>query len=337
MILTVAGALLPAFAFAQTSVTVYGRLDVSIDHEKTQGRSSLTEQADNASRLGFKGVEDLGSGFKAVFGAEYGFDAGTGAFSTATNPFRNTYVGFTGGFGAVAFGRLDSANPTGSPLYSQVTKNVDFVVHDAGATAIGTSVLRARNRVSNAFGYMSPTYGGFNVRARYYLSGAAPAAIPGVAQEDDMKQFDIGLNYEQGPFTAGIGYGKDSKSAGFLANDFKNKWQAVASYDFGFINTYGFYGHDNHHVTTPTRRSSVDYWLVGVSAPFGGNNRVIANYMQKDVQSDRNGKLKRLQFGVSHGMSKRTSLYALADVQDPNSNVANNKIRVVSAGIQHNF
>lgn len=338
LILAAAGALSPALSHAQTNVTVYGRLDLSLDHTKVQGAGGLREQNDNASRLGFRGVEDLGNGLKAVFGIEYGFDADTGSFASAANPLRNSYVGLTGGFGAVAMGRLDSSNPTGSPLYSQVTKNIDVVAHDSGAAAIGTSVLRARNRVSNAFGYMSPTFNGFNVRARYYQSGAAPAAIAGVVAEDDMKHFDLGLNYEQGPFAAGIGYGKDSKSPTLLANDFKHKWQAVASYDFGFVNTYGFYGRDNHHVTTPaTRRSKVDYWLLGASVPFGGNNRFIANYMQKDVQSDRNGELKRIQAGVTHKLSKRTMAYALVDRQDPNDNVANNTVRVFSVGVQHNF
>lgn len=332
-----AGALIPVIAHAQNNVTVYGRIDLSLDHAKVQGSSGLTSMEDNASRLGFRGVEDLGGGLKAVFGAEFGFSADTGEFASATNPFRNTYVGLTGGFGALAMGRLDSSNPTGSPLYSQVTKNIDAVVHDAGATAIGTSVLRARNRVSNAIGYMSPTFSGFNVRARYYMSGDAPRAIAGVAQEDDMKQFDLGLNYENGPFTAGIGYGRDSKSGGYLANDFKNKWQVVGAYDFGVVNTYAFYGRDNHHTVAATRRDSVDYWLLGASAPFGGKNRVIANYMEKDVQSDVNGKLKRFQFGVTHQLSKRTTLYALADRNDPNNNVANNTVRVISTGIQHNF
>ena len=170
-----------------SAVMVYGRIDVSLDRVEKDGAPQENAMVDNASRLGFRGTEDLGGGLKAAFGIEYGFQVDTGAFASAAAPLRNAYVGLAGPFGALALGRLDSANPTGSPLYSQDLKAADTVVHDAGATAFGTDVLNARNRVSNAIGYMSPGFSGVTVRARAYLAGPA-------ASEDDGQKLDIGVN-----------------------------------------------------------------------------------------------------------------------------------------------
>ncbi len=336
LILAAVSALAPAFAQAQSSVSVYGVIDTSIDRIDDGTRTS-TQLVSNASRLGFRGAEDLGSGYKALFGIEAGLNVDTGAFSSSTNHFRNSFVALTGPFGAVALGRLDSANPTGSPLYSQRSKHLDAVIHDAGATAFGTEFLNLRNRVSNAIGYMSPTFGGFNMRARYWQTGPeTPTGTgPGVTREQDFKHLDVGLNYESGPFGVGSGLGKDSKRGGLLANDFKDKWHIVGSYDFKVVKAYGIYGRDRYE-GRPTTRSDVDFWMIGASAPVG-SGEITANYMRRDVQRDRTGEASKFQIGYGHSLSKRTTLYAIFDRQDDNSNVGNDETRVVSLGIQHKF
>lgn len=324
----------PLAAHAQSNATVYGRIDLSVDATKT-GPNSRTQVRDNASRLGFRGTEDLGGGLKAAFGLEMGISADTGA--TTTPSFRNSYVGLTGSFGAVALGRLDSANPTKSPIYSLITAHTNAVIHDAGATAIGTRVLNARNRTSNSIGYASPAMGGATFMARYYFNGnglAETAAGP-VRSESDVKQLDLGVNYKVGALGLGVGYGQDSKHGGLLANDFSKKWTLVAGYDFGKAKAYGVYGRDNYN-NTATTRNDVNFWLLGASVGIG-QGKLIANYMEREVQSDRNGTLKKFQIGYGYKLSKRSTLYALTDRDDPNSNRANDVIRNFSVGIQHNF
>lgn len=337
MVMAIAGALAPALAQAQTNVTIYGRLDTSIDRID-DGTSTLSQVANNASRLGFKGVEDLGGGLKAAFGAELGFNSDNGALSSSVNAFRNTYVGLIGNFGAMAIGRLDSANPTGSPLYTQIVRNIPFVAHDAGVTAIGTNPLRGRNRVSNAIGYKSPEFAGFIARARYYQQGPETATGTGlgVIKEDDFKSIDLGLDYANGPLTAGIGYGQDKKRGGYLTNDFKNKWQAMAAYDFKFARFSAFYGRDNHNGTATTR-DTVNYWLVGARIPVGPADAILGNYMQREVQADRSGTEKRYQIGYHHVLSKRTTLYVAYDNDNPNNNAGVGTIRALTMGVQHNF
>ena len=334
-------AVLPIGAQAQSNVTIYGRIDLGIDWTgSNKNRTSGVAMRDNTSRFGFKGGEDLGSGYKALFGAEWGFSAdefdpkATTADKAAINQVRNTYVGLSGGFGAFAMGRLDSSNPTKSPIYSLLTSNVSFVAHDAGAPAIGTKVLNARNRTSNSIGYITPTFGGATLMGRYSFN-ADMAKLPAGQSEGDFRQADLGLDYKNGPLGLGVGYSFDRKTDGLVANDFKDKVVGFASYDFGLLRLSGAYGRDSY-VETLTSREDVDYWLVGVTAPVGPG-KFVMNYMERDVQKDLNGVLKKFQFGYDYQLSKRTKLFALYDNEDPNSNVSDDSVKTVSVGIQHNF
>lgn len=329
---------IPLAAAAQGSVTIYGRLDTSLESSKT-GTHTQTVVRDNASRLGFRGTENLGGGLNAVFGLEMGLASDTGVLTTPA--YRNSYVGLTGGFGAIATGRLDSVNPTGSPIYSLVTRHTEFVVHDAGATAIGTAVLNSRNRESNAIGYISPKFGDVVFRARYYMNGEGVAEVPAgpVRSESDIKQTDLSLSYGEGkgPLGLGVAYGQDKRSGGATLNTFKDKWMLVGSYDFGVVKAWAIVGRDNYQ-GGPTTRSTVNIRLVGASVKVGSSaSKVVANYMTRDVQSDPNGTLKKFQVGYDHPLSRRTRVYAFFDRQDPNSRRPNDTIRSVGAGIQHNF
>lgn len=318
-----------AMAQGAQGVQVYGQVRMTVNSIDAGSAGERKELRDTASRLGFRGSEDLGGGLGALFGLEMGVDADTGA-STAP-AFRNSYVALRAGWGTVALGRLDSANPTGSPLYSQVTAITSFAPNDAGATAIGTSILNARNRTSNSIGYMTPNWGGFDARARYYLRGA-PAAPDA---ENGAKSLDLGLNYSRGPLSAGIGFAKDSRPGGLLANEFSRKWQAGLRYDFGAFEPYALAGRDTFQ-NTATTRHHVDYWIVG--ARYSQNaHAVVLNLLQRDVQASPAGTRKRVQLAYIHSLSKRTELQAFYDRDGIDSSKSNVAVRAIGAGIRHNF
>src|SRR5688572_8398855 len=72
-------------ANAQSTTTLYGLIDAGFEHVDNIGaaKASVTRQTNVTgtfgSRLGFRGVEDLGGGLKGVFNLEMGFDPGSGA------------------------------------------------------------------------------------------------------------------------------------------------------------------------------------------------------------------------------------------------------------------
>ncbi len=340
------GSALPLSAWAQDrSTEIYGRIDLSVDSVDAGKNSNVgygsagnrvTRMTDNTSRLGFRGAEALPGGMQALWGLEYGFNADDGSF--VSPPMRYAFVGLKGGWGVFNLGRLDSSVPTGSPIYSQAARAVRWIVHDAGATAIGTRVLNGSNRVSNAMTYRSPSIANFEFSSRLVFAGPdAPSTTnPSLRGEGDLRQYQFAVDYVAAALRLGIGHGFDDKRGGFVNNDFKNKWQAVASYDFGVIRPYALYGRDKYQ-NTATTRAAVNYWLVGATAPLGGNFRTTLNYMARDVQTDRAGVLKKIQGDISYSLSKRSTIYLYADRDTTNSNRADSRATAIGLGMLHQF
>ena len=314
---------------AQDSVSTYGEIRLTVNQIKTGSSIKVTEMRDNASRLGFRGTEDLGGGMQALFGLEFGFSADSGAFGAP--PLRNSYVALRGGWGTLALGRLDSANPTGSPLYSQVTKLGSFAPNDAGATAISAAMLNSRNRTSDSIGYASPTFGGASVRARTYLRGAGTAA----EGEDAAKSVDLGFNYESGSLSAAVGWGRDTRRDGLKVNEFDNKWQAGLNYKFNPFDVYFLGGTDRYSNTATTRRN-VGYSLLGGSYR-DGPHKVVLNVIRRDVQASLGGVRNRHQMSYQYYLSKRTELQFFYDNDGIDSSKSNVRVRAIGIGTRHNF
>jgi predicted porin len=310
------------------SVTIYGRLALTVNQIDTGGVTKLRELRDNASRLGFRGVEDLGGGLRASFGLEMGLSADAG---TLTEPsFRNSYVALGGGWGTVALGRLDSANPTGSPLYSQIIDITHFAPNDAGATATSTSMQNARNRTSNSFGYASPRWGGFGLRARLYYRGTSTEA------ENAARSLDLGLNYQVGALKFALGFAKDERKGGLANNEFDDKWQAGVNVAvFKGLELYALGGVDRFR-NTSTRRRDVQYWIVG-SAYTQGQHKLVFNLMEREVQSSLTGERKRIQLSYQYFLSRRTDLQAFYDRDGIDSSRNNVRVRAIGLGMRHNF
>ena len=102
----------PAFA-ATSNVDIYGVLNMSVNYvdQDVSGTQNSVNVTSSASRIGFKGAEDLGGGLAAIWQIETGFNAdepnSTGSSSGQLGN-RNTFVGLKGGFGTVLAGNHDT-------------------------------------------------------------------------------------------------------------------------------------------------------------------------------------------------------------------------------------
>lgn len=110
-------------AFAQSTFTIYGNADVSLDNiHKTAGVSTIqgvpcsacvkstitrvSPSATSQTSFGFKGTEDMGGGMAASFVLEGQLSHDTGALSQDGRIFgRQSYVGLTTPYGEVRLGR----------------------------------------------------------------------------------------------------------------------------------------------------------------------------------------------------------------------------------------
>lgn len=318
-----------AWPAAAQQVQIGGQIRQSANRVQKGSAPALYELRDNASRLSFRGSEDLGGGLRALFGLEMGYAADTG--EQADPLYRHSYVALAGAWGSVALGRLDSGNPTGSPLYSQVTAITSFAANDAGATAIGTSMLNARNRTSNAIGYRSPSFGGAELMARAYLRGAGTQD----EAEDDARSLDLGVLYRSEALVAGLGVAKDDRAGGLKPNEFDTKWQAGARLAIGSIEPYLLLGQERYEATAATRRQ-VRYALLGAEWRHGAHTLVL-NLMRRDVQASPAGVRRRAQAAWMVALSKRTELQVFADSDGVDSSRPDVRVRAIGAGIKHLF
>lgn len=158
----------PAAAFAQTSVTLYGRIDGGVEYlnhiAKPNGGSGTRWSAESGdwgtSMFGLKGVEDLGGGLSTVFNLETAFQVMNGQTGGGRMWSRRAYVGLKSN----TWGQLQA----GRNLFidSDGVWEFDPFVQQAFSSA---SLVRGRNwqQTSNNIEYHSPVIGGFDVQAQY--------------------------------------------------------------------------------------------------------------------------------------------------------------------------
>ncbi|AJW98909.1 porin [Burkholderia gladioli] len=155
-------------AQAQSSVTLYGRLDAGLEYLNggQAGHTIRAESGDWGTSLwGIKGVEDLGGGYKVLFHLEGAFNTMTGGLgSSGTIWDRFATVGISNdAYGTLLLGReLAIANGVW---------DFDPFGQSNWSTA---SLVRGRNwnKTSNNISYQSPNIYGFDAYGQYALSNA---------------------------------------------------------------------------------------------------------------------------------------------------------------------
>ncbi len=288
-------------AMAQSSVTMFGIVDVGVGHVSASNSvSGVTQSGNSSSRLGFRGVEDLGGGLKAGFWLEGAIspDTGTGAGANNAGPgfafSRRSTLSLAGNFGEVRLGRELAAGydkPTSYDPFGQV-----------GLAALqGWQVVR----VSNGISYRTPAnLGGFFGVAHYGFGENAGNNSAG-------RYVGLAGGYENGPLSVTLA--ADQTKAGALNNGygssfkFDNKtWSLGASYDFGVAKPIFVY-HSEKGGNYATADTKLNIYMLAVTAPVGPG-RLIASYARydwKDSSNDSNG----LNLGYVYDLSKRTAIY----------------------------
>ena len=316
-------------AFAQSSnVQIYGVVDYgyTIRHDRNQAAKdagiSKTNSAFNSgqaagSRIGFKGVEDLGNGLKAVFVLERGFALDTGSdINTGDNVSgfnRQAYVGLSGSYGTVVGGLVYTPYYT---LVSGLDPFADGTVGTYHNVKGDINGLFNPVRVNNTVAYVSPSWSGFNFTAAYSNNALADDSATRNAANDNV--YALAGNYVAPDWNAGLSYhyiaaGKEAGVARGLkgvhnitlggAYDFKAvKVSAFVSYDKANAKTEGFF---------PNNKKSLSQtnFMLGAVAPFG-KHAVKGSVNYSYNSKNQYGKAWQFAVGYDYNFSKRTNFYA---------------------------
>ncbi|HBK43466.1 MULTISPECIES: porin [unclassified Polynucleobacter] len=172
-------------AQAQSSVTVYGILDVgyvggnakstAAGKNSAETVSLVGQSAETSSRLGFKGTEDLGGGTSAFFTFETGLSPNSSTVSTWNN--RQAFVGLKkNGLGAAMIGTQytpihTAIGKTSAGQYNNIVGDVIYP-QSSGLNAANASNANQNNigytiRSNNMLKLESDTFAGFKGTAFY--------------------------------------------------------------------------------------------------------------------------------------------------------------------------
>lgn len=315
-LIALAAVAVSGLAMAQSSVTLYGVADIAVGNGAPGGGEKKTGAFTNGalnsatSRIGFRGVEDLGNGLKVSFQLEQAVNLADG--STASKTFaRQAWVGLSGGFGALRAGRQLTPTYEGIATW-EITGAANYAISDQVFGYGGGS------RDDALIKYTSPSFGGFKVVAGYvfednYTTGS------------DGGHYDLALIYANGPLGAAITY----NGAEVNGVDEDNASLGL-SYDFGGFKVAGSYQYNDYR--------NLKGYTLGASLPLGAF-RIAADvgYAER-----RDSDVDGVDFVLSatYALSKRTSLYGVyyrADEDGPRFGSHFGEENNFSIGLRHNF
>ena len=286
-------------AFAQSSVTIYGKLDQGYARSIGAEKFELKQAA--GSRIGFRGTEDLGGGLKANFQIEHRFTPDDG-MSGSTFWAGRSIVGLSGGFGRIDLGRDYTA-----AFWTSLAGDVfgwDGVANNATATRAGGATAV---RFANGITYTSPSFSGLTLRAN-----------ASVKEGTDVKSgTSLQIGYANGPLSATLATETtpaDLKYTGF-----------GAAYNMGVASV-------NALIAKSETAAGVegDSMVLGLVVPMGAMT-LKASYATLEVNNVKT--VQQLGLGMRYALSKRTDIYS----SYANNSKAAARKNGFEIGVQHNF
>jgi predicted porin len=363
--LAVAGAVSAPAAFAATSnVDIYGVLNLSVNVFSDQFNGTTNPDgtiavnggediqiSSTASRIGFKGAEDLGGGLTAIWQIESGInvDEQNGGFAS-----RNSFVGLKGGWGTALIGNHDTP-------FKLVGRAVDLfgdTVADSrnllggAATSFtlgGETVEFATSdvRADNVIAYISPSWTGFSFAAMYstdpFSSGNA------TPDKQDSSLYSLNATYINGPFYLGGAF-SDGDALENVGQD--TNWRLAGGLTFGGFKVVGQYDmYEDDSSASNSIGGDYEAWMVGGSFTMGAFV-FKGNYIEGEIDNCSDCDGEQWALGADYNLSKRTTIYALyaagqntalgwgagaSDINIPDFAGNNEDISAFSLGVKHSF
>jgi len=336
-IVAVSALLASGAVFAQSSVTLYGIADMNIGSQKSAATGERTTRVGSGgiyeSRFGLKGSEDMGNGLKANFQLEQGFSMTNGAVTPGQAFSRQSWVGLSGGFGAIKAGKAWSAFDEIAGA-SQAAKNSMFAPNAGGVWLTGSY----KDNPNNGLYYETPTFGGVSGAVSYGLGDGGEGSVASMF-----------VKYASGPVYAGLALQNEK---GTDASEAIKYTRVNGSYDLGVAKLLASYGR------VASGDKATKEWQLGANVPVGAAWMISGgvarssggitgyspadNYIGKVVNVTAPGAadVERTGYGIAafYTLSKRTQLYGGFQAHTTKvPGAADADGNVVAVGVLHQF
>jgi general bacterial porin, GBP family len=316
-------------AAAQSSVTLYGVVDVFGQYLNNGGKASFSERSggNTGSLFGLKGSEDLGGGLKAVFAVENGFNVNNGTFFADTTAmfYRQSWVGMTHEkYGSLTFGR--QYQPSFWIVYPADPFRADEALAPAASAVLTAdrNTLSTQNmtgRTSNSMFYQSPVVGGFKLYAMYGFAATVTQPVP----QTTGNMLDVAMSYTGYGFYAGVGYQNMHPGTATIATlpaalnlVSTEHFTGALAYRIGIVNLQALYLYnrpkDPSAGSLAARLGTAHpYSLASIGATIQATPAdVVEIALQERNARGVHDNTPAIQVGYDHSLSKRTTIYARA-------------------------
>ena len=233
-------------ASAQSSVTLYGLVDIGYGAHQTKSRdgsasiksSGVMDGANAGNRIGFRGTEDLGGGLKANFVVEQGISPTNGTlFGVRAGATGHQVDGFSATPGGTALSGSAGSYTIATNRQSYLglssatlgTVNIGYqytILYELGTLSgynIGSEGMPGADKAhilgqsslggtrGNAISYTSPAFSGFTVRAQYGANAGRESVESSATGTngltvDNNRRFAAMVQYANGPLSVAGAY-----------------------------------------------------------------------------------------------------------------------------------
>jgi predicted porin len=340
-----------AGAQAQSSVEVFGILDIGYGIQKDENQNGtlnrkttgLKDGALYGNRLGFRGTEDLGGGTSAKFWLEAGISPSTGsllnerdaasghvAASRTQQTTRQAWAGLADQkLGEVRIGWQNTLT------YDLTSQRHALSIYPETRGGEGHNHVSVATRAAGAT-YFSPLINNVELAVQWAKAtdeNATNVATYGGDVGYEANVLGLGATYKAGALKAGVAYWKlkqtgTSPTPGastspmgystvtlstFTTERDSHGTMLAASYDFGAFTVAGNYGKGESQASTTGAVSDKKQYEIGVKVPVGKFD-LIASYAKAETENAAGAKtadIKHKGVGAIYNLSKRTQAYAL--------------------------
>jgi predicted porin len=372
-------------AQAQSSVTVYGLIDAGVgtsDIKYATGGVNQTKQnflgglnsttgtgMEAGSRLGFRGVEDLGGGMTAGFVLETGVNYATGQNATAAPAAETTaQMATTAMFGVTrqAFASIASKQLGELRIGTQdsLAKNLTGSFDPGAETVVtGAASLYQQGlvtRYGQAATYQAPTIAGVTLRVQYAGDQTTYGNVSTTNYSTQNNGQSVSARFAQGNIQAGAVYevrnqytvtaGTANSAVALLPGMTTQTtipsvtyMSAGASYNFGIVTPSVLYYNQDWKNSNNALSGKLNGIQLGAKAPVTKTLDLIASYTSGKITNagsdlyNTNG----MQVMANYAMSKRTRLYGIYGQTNWDSQrtatTANVSVQQYGLGMLHTF
>lgn len=326
VVLTTSLLAIAAAAQAQSSVTLYGRIDNGVQYENglPGGHKYSAQSGDwGCSWFGMQGAEDIGGGTQIIFQLEGQLNTQNGQSAGALFG-RHATIGATNvNYGTFKLGNL------GAGEIQQDSWGLDPQLMQRYAIS---TLVRGRNwsSAANGFEYTTPNFFGLTVKGQYDITNnynwntAGTGAGTGSSASSAQGRTDgIELVYDLGPMELRGIYDEVRSANGTFDNVYAHSrsYMGGGTYTLGPVKIYAGYQHLNAPAASDATMGVVGTQPAGVSAPTSVDHEwggvawqatpaaaVTAAVFHANANHG-NGNATMYTLAGTYNLSKRTFLY----------------------------